>query len=420
MPGFSYLAYDLTGREQRGVVESDSARLARASLREQGLFPLEVSAIQDGAANNSGDSSTVGEHGSKFRRRVNRLSADTLAGMTRQLATLVGAGLTLEAALSALVEQTETESERQIVAALRAGIREGKSLAESMSLFPTTFSELYRTLVGSGEASGKLGEVLLRLADYVEEQQAMRQKLITAMVYPVLVLIISLAVVAGLMLYVVPQVVGVFDTTRQTLPLMTRALLALSKFLQLTWWLWLIAAVAATIGFRTMLRREDSRRRWHTTLLRLPVVGKLIRVRESAQLAATLSILAGSGVPILNAMHAGAGVVGNMPMREALMRAAAQVREGVALSRALQSQQTRPALFPPVMLHLIASGEASGKLPDTLGSAARQQQRELDTRTARLATLVEPLMIVIMGGIVLCIVLAVLLPIFELNQLVAR
>jgi general secretion pathway protein F len=190
--------------------------------------------------------------------------------------------------------------------------------------------------------------------------------------------------------------------------------------LKLTWWFWIIAAIAATVAFRFSMRQTPQRRRFHALLLRLPIIGRLIRVREASQLAATLSILVGSGVPVLAAMNAGVGVVSNLPMRDALERAANQVREGVSLSRALQSQNTKPALFPPVMLHLVASGEASGRLPETLASAARQQQRELETRTARLAALIEPAMIVIMGIIVLCIVLAVLLPIFELNQLVSR
>jgi len=412
MPGFKYLAYDLDGREQRGVIESDSARLARLSLRERGLFPLDVSAIQ--AANDA-------SIGSRLSSGLTRgLSTDVLSNLTRQLATLVGAGLTIEGALTALIEQAETERERQTVAALRSNIREGMSLAEAMGAFPQSFSELYRTLVGAGETSGKLSDVLLKLADYVEEQQTIQQKLITAMVYPVIVMLISFIVVVGLMLYVVPQVVGVFDSTKQTLPLMTEALLGLSKFLQLTWWLLLITGVAGVVFFRALMRREKYRRRLHQWLLRLPIFGRLIRVRESAQLAATLSILVGSGVPVLSAMNAGVGVVSNLPMREALARATIQVRDGVALSRALQSQQTKPALFPPVMLHLVASGEASGKLPETLNSAARQQQRELETRTARLAALIEPAMIVFMGVVVLMIVLAILLPIFELNQLVAR
>lgn len=414
MPGFKYTAYDLEGREQRGVIESDSARLARAELRDKGLFPLDVSAIE--AANDS----NIGKRAGGLASLTRGLSTEALTNLTRQLATLVSAGLTIEGALSALVDQADTERERQVVAALRASIREGQSLAQAMAAFPQTFSELYRTLVGAGEASGKLGDVLLKLADYVEEQQAIRQKLITAMIYPMIVMVICLAVVVGLMLYVVPQVVGVFESTKQTLPLMTRGLLGLSKFLQLTWWLWIILAVTGVAGFRLAMQRERFRFRVHVWMLRLPIFGRLIRVREASQLAATLSILVGSDVPVLYAMNAGVGVVSNLPMREALKRAANQVREGVALSRALQAQQSKPPLFPPVMLHLIASGEASGRLPETLASAARQQQRELENRTGRLAALIEPAMIVVMGVIVLSIVLAVLLPIFELNQLVSR
>ena len=414
MPGFKYLAYDIDGREQRGVIESDSPRLARATLREQGLFPMDVSVIE--AANDS----AIGARFTSLSGKTGSLSTEQLAGITRQLATLVGAGLTIEGALGALIEQSETERERQVVAQMRASIREGQSLAQAMAAFPQSFSELYRTLVGAGETSGKLSEVLIKLADYVEDQQAMKQKLITAMVYPIIVMVICLMVVVGLMLYVVPQVVGVFDATKQTLPLMTRALLGLSTLLQYTWWLWLLAAVGFVALFRVAIKREPQRRRFHALLLRLPVLGRLVRVRESSQLAATLSILVGSGVPVLAAMNAAVGVVSILPMRDALGRAANQVREGVALSRALQSQNTKPALFPPVMLHLVASGEASGRLPDTLASAARQQQRELETRTARLAALIEPVMIVVMGVIVLAIVLAVLLPIFELNQLVSR
>jgi general secretion pathway protein F len=412
MPGFKYLAYDIDGREQRGVIESDSPRLARATLREQGLFPMDVALIE--AAN---DASAGGLFGGK---QADSLNTDQLAGITRQLATLIGAGLTIEGALTALVEQAETERERQVIAQLRASIREGQALAQAMAAFPKSFSELYRTLVNAGEASGKLPDVLIKLADYVEEQQAIKQKIITAMVYPIIVTIICLLVVVGLMLYVVPQVVGVFESTKQTLPFMTRALLGLSTMLKWTWWLWILAAVGAVVGFRFAMKRPAQRHRFHSALLRMPIFGRLIRVRESSQLAATLSILVGSGVPVLTAMNAGVGVVNNIPMRLALERAANQVREGVSLSRALQAQNTKPTLFPPVMLHLVASGEASGRLPETLASAARQQQRELETRTARLAALIEPVMIVVMGGIVLAIVLAVLLPIFELNQLVAR
>ncbi len=244
----------------------------------------------------------------------------------------------------------------------------------------------------------------------------MKQKLLVAMIYPAIVMLVCILVVAGLMIYVVPQVVGVFESTKQTLPWITRAMLGLSKFLQATGIVWLVLGVAAFFGARAALKREAVRRKWHGWLLSLPVIGRLIRAQESSQLAATLSILVGSGVPVLTALAAGAGVVANLPMREALERAANAVREGAGLSQSLaQSRQ-----FPPVMVHLIASGEASGRLPQTLATAAYQQQRDVELRTTAIAAIIEPAMMLMMGGIVLIIVLAVLLPIFELNQLVGR
>jgi general secretion pathway protein F len=417
MPGFRYTAYDLDGREQRGVLESDSPRLARAQLRDKGWFPLDVTQIE--AANDS----RIGG----LRRRRARLSTADLARITRQLATLLGAGLTIEQTFNAIIEQAESEAERQLLAAIRGAVLEGKSLGAALALYPETFNDLFRTLVSAGESSGKLPDVLLRLADYVEDRQAMRQKLIVAMIYPAIVMAVCVLVVTGLMVYVVPQIIGVFSATKQTLPFMTRALMALSRFIQLTGVFWVIAGVAGFFAARLALQRTAVRRRWHQFLLRVPLLGRMIRSSESAQLAATLSILVGSGVPVLSALQAGAGVVGNLPMREALERATVAVREGSGLSRALIAQQAqqpgrrrRPPLFPPVMVHLIASGEASGRLTQTLDAAARQQQRDVETRTAAFAAIIEPAMILIMGGVVLAIVLAVLLPIFELNQLVAR
>jgi general secretion pathway protein F len=408
MPGFKYTAYDLDGREQRGVLESDSPRLARAQLREQGLFPLDVTQIE--AANDTGAKSSRSAH----------LGTSDLSRVTRQLATLLGAGLTVEQTLNALVEQAESEGERQLLAGIRSAVREGQSLGAALGLYPRTFPDLYRTLVTAGEASGKLPDVLSRLADYVEEREALRQKLLVALIYPMIVLTVCVLVVTGLMTYVVPKVIAVFESTRQTLPLMTRGLMAISALLQITGVFWVIAAVAGFFAARRALQRESVRMKWHLWLLGVPLVGRMIRSRESAQLAATLSILVGSGVPVLNALNAGVGVVSNLPMRRALDRAALAVREGASLSRALQAQQGKPPLFPPVMVHLIASGEASGRLTQTLDSAARQQQRDVETRTAAFAAMVEPAMILIMGVVVLAIVLAVLLPIFELNQLVSR
>jgi len=413
MPGFRYTAYDIDGREQRGVLESDSPRLARAQLREKGWFPLDVSQIE--AANDA-------DAGSIFSKRRAHLPQADLARVTRQLATLLGAGLTIEQTFNAVIEQAESEPERQLLAGIRGQVLEGQPLGAALGKFPSTFSALFRTLVTAGETSGRLPDVLERLADYVEEQQAMRQKLLVAMIYPIIVMIVCALVVTGLMVYVVPQVIGVFESTKQTLPLMTRALLGLSKFIQLTGVFWLIAGVLVFVGAKAALKRESILRRWHSWLLRAPLLGRMIRAKESAQLAATLSILVSSGVPVLTALNAGAGVLGNLPMREALQRATIAVREGSGLSRAIIAQQShgKVMLFPPVMVHLIASGEASGRLAQTLEAAARQQQRDVETKTSAFAAIIEPAMILVMGVIVLAIVLAVLLPIFELNQLVAR
>ena len=403
MPGYQYTAYDIDGREQRGVLESDSPRLARAQLRDQGLFPLNVTLIE--AANDTGI---------KDKSRRIKLNTDDLARITRQLSTLLGAGLTIEQTFNALIEQAETESERQLLARLRGAVLEGQSLGGALAAYPDTFSDLYRTLISAGEASGKLPEVLARLADHVESQQAIRQKFVVAMIYPAIVMLVCALVVTGLMIYVVPQVVGVFESTKQTLPWITRALLGFSRFLQATGVVWIALAVIGFLVARSALKKESLRRKWHAWLLTLPIVGRLIRAQQSSQLAATLSILVGSGIPVLNALNAGVGVVSNLPMRDAIERATNAVREGAGLSQSLaQSKQ-----FPPVMVHLIASGEASGRLPQTLATAAYQQQRDLEMRTSAIAATVEPVMILVMGVVVLLIVLAVLLPIFELNQLV--
>lgn len=403
MPGYRYKAVDQEGRETRGVLEVDSPRQARAQLREQGLFPVEVAPLE--AANDAGS-----------QVRAITLSTADLSNLTRQLSTLLNAGLTVEATLSALIEQADTQKHKQLLAGLRGDVLAGKSLAASMGRYPRVFSELYRTLVNAGESSGKLADVLMKLADHVEEQHALKQKLQVALIYPVIVLLVSIIVVTALLIYVVPQVVGVFQNTRQTLPLLTRGLLGLSNFIQLTGVYWLIAGGAAAFFIRRALRNEAVRRRWHFTLLGWPIVGRMIRARNAAQLASTLSILAGSGVPVLTALDAAAGVLGNLPMREALVRAARAVQEGASLSKALGAS----GLFPPVMVHLIASGEASGRLPDTLASAARQQQNEVTLRVSAFAALAEPAMILFMGVVVLVIVLAILMPIFELNQLVGR
>ena len=404
MPGYRYEALAPDGKVHRGVLESDSPRQARARLREQGMLPVDVAPI---AAKESGP-----VRGFAFGR--GRLSAAELALLTRQLATLLDAGLTVEQALNAQIEQAESQAERQLLAAVRGDVRAGQSLARSLSHHPGAFPEVYVTLVEAGERSGKLAEVLARLADYTEERESLRGKVQLAFIYPALVTIVALTVVTGLLVYVVPQVVQVFQNTNQALPLLTRGLIALSDFLRRYGGFVLIALAAAALGVRMALAAPRLRERWHRGLLRLPVVAPLHRGLNTARLAATLAILVGSRVPLLTALRAGAGVVSNLPMRRALEEAAARVQEGSSLARALAASR----LFPPLMVHMIASGESSGRLAEMLQRTAQQQGRELERRISAFVALLEPLLILAMGAIVLVIVLAILLPIFELNQII--
>lgn len=400
MAAFRYEAYDAAGRLRKGVQEADTARQLRARLRERGLAVANVAPVAE-----------LGRAAAPRWRRG--LSAPQLSLVTRQFATLLGAGLPVEQTLNALIEQADGDHARQVLAGVRGEVLAGFSLARALQKFPREFPDLYVTLVAAGERSGRLAEVMERLADYVESRQALRQKIGLAFIYPAIVTVVAGAVVLGLLAYVVPQVVNVFQSTHQTLPWLTRALIAASDFMRASGWLWLFGLAAAGWGASRLLRHPPRRMRVHRALLRLPVAGALIRGVNSAQLASTLGILVGSGVPLLDALHAGAGVVRNLPMREAVERAARTVREGGSLSRALGAA----GLFPPMLVHMIASGEASGRLAHMLERAAIQQGREMESRVMGLTSLMEPLLIVAMGGVVLIIVLAILLPIFEMNQL---
>ena len=404
MAAFRYEAYDAAGRLQKGVLEADTARQLRARLREQGLMVAEVETLSE---------ATLASGGSRWHLR-RRLSGAQLSLITRQFATLLAAGLPVEQTLNALIEQADTDYQRQVLAGVRGEVLAGHTLARSLQKYPRVFPELYVTLVAAGEQSGRLGEVMERLADYTESHQALRQKVGLAFVYPAIVTLVAGAVVLGLLTYVVPQVVSVFQNTNQSLPLLTVALIGLSDFLRTTWWLWLAVIAVAVWAARRALARPGPRLRVHRWLLRLPLVGTMVRGVNSAQLASTLGILVGSGVPLLAALQAGAGVVNNLPMRHAVEEAARKVREGGSLSRALAVSR----LYPPMLVHMIASGEASGRLVHMLERAAEQQGREMENRVMGLTSLLEPLLIVVMGAVVLVIVLAILLPIFEMNQLV--
>jgi len=405
MAAFRYEALDTEGRTTRGVIEADGLRQARARMRDLGLMVIKVSAVtQDTLHTGSGQ-----------RWRMRRgISSSQLSMLTRQLATLLEAGLPLEQSFSALIEQSEDESVRQILAGVRSELLAGHTLAQAMGQYESVFPDIYRALIKAGEASGELSHVMMRLADYTESRQVLKQKVVLAFVYPAIVTVVALMVVLGLLIYVVPQVVSVFQQSHQTLPLLTRMLIGLSSGLQATWLYLLIGLSGIVFIVRTLLRREEIRYQWHLRLLRLPMLGRLVRGLNTARMASTLAILAGSGVPLLVSLQAAAGVVTNIPMRQALENAAKKVREGVTLSRALAAS----GLFPPILVHLIASGESSGKLDSMLDRAAKQQEQEIGNYTSVLTSLMEPVLILVMGGVVLTIVLAILMPIIEMNQMV--
>lgn len=405
MPGYKFAALDPAGRLKKGVLEADNERQARQSLREQNMVALEVEAMLDKA----GAAPARGVPGSR-----RGLSASQLSMLTRQLANLIGAGLTIEETLNALIEQAETERVREILAGIRGQVLGGQPLSKAMESYPRVFPAIYLALVRAGEQSGQLNQVLQRLADYIEERQVLRQKVVLAFIYPIILTLVAILVVTGLLTYVVPQVVAVFRDSHQALPWLTRALIGLSDFVRASGVYWLAGlALAGWSAFRA-LRNEGVKFRFHQWLLRLPLLGRFVRDTNAARLASTLAILANSGVPLLAALQAGAGVVGNLPLRYAVEDAARMVREGASLSRSLG----RGKLFPPAMIHLIASGEASGKLGKMLDQSARQQSQMMQQRLAVLTGLLEPMLILVMGAVVLVIVLAILMPIFEMNQLI--
>lgn len=400
MPAFAYQALDQLGKTQRGVLQGDTARAVRASLRDRGLNPLEVTPVEEAQ-----------QRGSLFRRG---LSGAQLALLTRQLATLLKAGLPVDEALAALAEQNDDQRARTLVIGLRSRVMEGAGLAAALADAPDSFPEIYRASVAAGEQSGRLDQVLARLADYSEARDALNQKIWAALAYPLLLTLVAMAVVSGLLVYVVPQIVGVFTQMHQALPLPTRALLALSDVVKAWGWLLLLLLIVAAVSGKLALRTEAVRYRWHGLLLRIPLIGRLIRASNTARSSRTLALLTASAVPLLDALNIAAQVMPNLPMRAAVKRAAVKVREGGSFSRALGES----GYFPAVALRLIASGERAGELERMLDEAANHQQRELDRWLTTLTAVLGPLVILLVGAMVLFIVLAILLPIFNLNQMV--
>ncbi len=404
MPAFEYTALDSAGREQRGILEGDTARQVRQLLREQALLPVSVGEVTQTEARRSRAAFSL-------RRGI---SASDLAMLTRQLATLSRAGLPLEEALLAVSQQTESPRVQAIVSGVRARVLEGRSLADGLAAFPQAFPEIYRSTAAAGEQSGRLDTVLERLADYTENSQQLQSRIRNALVYPVLLSVVSLAIVSLLLGYVVPVVVNVFKAGKQQLPLLTRALIAISDGFRNWWWLLLLLGIALWWGVRKLLEDRAVKSRWHRTQLRLPLWGRVLRGVNSARFARTLSILTASAVPVLEALRIAGEVVSNLPMRDAVAEAAVKVREGAPIAKSLSASK----LYPPMLIHLIASGETSGELEAMLERAALNQEREMDGIVNTAVNILGPAMILVMGGFVLLIVLALLLPIFELNELV--
>ncbi|MCU7807556.1 MAG: type II secretion system inner membrane protein GspF [Candidatus Thiodiazotropha sp. (ex Semelilucina semeliformis)] len=402
MDAFEYLALDPTGKERRGVLEGDSPLQVRQQLRESGLTPLSV---------DSAGGKTAERKRGLFQKRINAME---LALITRQMATLLRSGLPLEHVLKTTAQQTEKRHVERTLLAVRAKVLEGRSLADGLSEFQKTFPELYIKTVDSGEESGHLDVVLERLADYTEQRQQLRQKTIFALFYPALLSIVSLLIVGGLLTYIVPEVTRVFDNMSAELPWITRALMATSDAFRAYGIPILLGVLMLGLFVSYLLKRPGPKFAWHRFLLRLPLAGRLIRTANAARFSRTLSIMAASSVPILDALHIASQVLTNLPMRQAVEEAASRVREGTSLYRALE----KTGYFPPMTLSLLASGEASGNLEGMLERSADIQEREIETLVSTIQGLFEPILILIMGGIVMIIVLAILLPIFDLNQLI--
>jgi general secretion pathway protein F len=400
MDAFRYEALDAAGKTVSGIVQADTARLARVQLRAQGLHPSAIDLVR------------ARERASQPWARG--ISSDELSLVTRQMATLLASGLTLEQALNALIEEAAAPMTHEILGGVKAEVTAGHSLSGAMGTYDKSFPDFYRALVHGGEESGALPTVLQHLADYLDARQALKQKTTLALLYPVLVTLVAVTIVTGLLVFVVPQIVQVFQQSRQSLPLLTRVLIAVSDFLRATWPYIAVAGVGTVVGVRLALRRDAPRRRWDTMLLHMPWLGQLVRGVNTSRFASTLAILVGGGVPLLSALNSGARVMTNMVMREAIEGAIERVREGESLARAIGATHA----FPPLMVHLVASGEVSGKLEQMLQRAAQLETQALERRLAVFLTLLEPVMILVMGGVVLMIVLAILLPIIEINQLV--
>ncbi len=403
MGAFEYVAYDQAGKETKGLIEGDTAKHVRQILRDRHMLPVEVTEVAQKEARRQRTFSLRGG-----------MSPSELAIVTRQLASLSQSGLPLEEALLAVAQQNDLPRTKSIMLGVRSRVMEGYTLADGLGEYPQAFPELYRATVAAGEQSGHLDVVLERLADYTEARQELRQRITNAMIYPIALVAMAVAIIGFMLATVVPRIVNVFENSAAELPALTRWLIATSDFIRGNWIFLIIGIAAAMYGIWWVLQQDGPKRRFHHVLLRLPITSRLTRGINTARFTRTFSILAGSGVPILDALKISAEVIENLPMRDAVNEATVRVREGASISRSLAASK----LFPPMMIHLIASGETGGRLEEMLTRTANYQEKEVDGLIATLLGILQPLLIVMMGGIVLTIVLAILLPIFEINNLI--
>jgi general secretion pathway protein F len=406
MSAFAYEALDAKGRRKEGMVEADSPRQARQLLREQGLTPVALTEAVEQVRQQTQSRSWLQP----------RISSGELALLTRQLATLVAAALPIEESLKAVSQQTEKAKLSTLLAAVRTKVLEGHSLAEGLSTFPTVFDQLYRAMVAAGEKSGHLDIVLERLADYTEQRQQMKSKLLQAMIYPIILTLVAISVIAILLATVVPKVVEQFIHMKQQLPFSTRFLMAASDLVRDYGLIFLLVTASALIFWGSWVKKPINRRRYHALLLRLPIIGKVSRGLNTARFARTLSILNSSAVPLLDGMRISGDVLSNDEAKIRMSEASERVREGSSLRTSLE--QTK--LFPPMMLHMIASGERSGELDSMLERAADNQDREFESQVNIALSVFEPVLVVSMAVIVLFIVLAILQPILQLNNMIGR
>lgn len=409
MAAFKYKALDTSGKVVKGVLEGDSERQIRAQLRTKSLRPIEVASAGRRAANNASS-----EGGIRRGLFAPRLSASELALMTRQLATLVASALPLDECLQAAAEQTRKSSTKALLLQVRSKVAEGHTLAHAMAQFPQAFGDMYRAMVNAGEQVGQLGPVLEQLADHTENRQHTAQKLQMALIYPFVLIGVAIAVVTALMVFVVPEMVGIFAQTKTDLPPLTVALIATSDFLTNHGWILGLAIVVLVMTIRRLLKNPNYKKLSDAVLLRIPGIRRVLIGMDTARFSSTLSILMASGVPLLDALRIAGAVMNNLVLRAASKEVAGKVQEGSSLNRALSQEE----FFPPMMVHMVASGETSGELETMLERSASNQERELEATLGTVMGLFEPIMVVVMGGLVLTIVMAILLPIFDLNTMV--